>query len=243
MFPWKCSFSPLNIEPCVSPNSSTSTISSLQIWEQVLSSNSLPLLKCLHSTHSLLRRETKQNNKQHLWSPLLFTSVDKGRNGAMRRLTSSWCRRPGRWDTCHMWPHKHQAGCTRRPRTHTGPCRCTISPGWTCKCQCALSSCSSHPANPAHTDRSHNYRRHGLEDKKRHRLTHSFFFLFDRRLHLVMRSTQCARGKTRVWLDLEKREERVVSGWHYFSGCASFVLNIKHANKTPVLTLSKFNCF
>lgn len=119
--------------------------------------------------------KTKQNNKQHLLGPLLFTSVDTGRDGPVRRLTSSWCRRPGRWDTCHTWPHKHQAGCTRRPRTHTGPCRCTTSPGWTCRCQCVSSSCSSRPASLAHTDRSHSYRRHGLEDKKRHRLTHFFF--------------------------------------------------------------------
>lgn len=93
--------------------------------------------------------------------------LDTWYDNSVCRLTSSWCRRQGRWDTCHMSPHRHLAGCTHRPRTHTGPSRCTTSPGWTYRCQCAWSSCSSHPASLVHTDRSHSYRRHGLKERQR----------------------------------------------------------------------------
>lgn len=80
-------------------------------------------------------------------------------------LTSSWYRRRGRWDTCRTWPRRPPAACTRRPRTRTGPSRCTAGPCWTCRCRCAWSSCSSHPASLGRTGRSRSYRRHGLGEK------------------------------------------------------------------------------
>lgn len=54
-----------------SPISSTSTISSLQIREQELSSNNFPLLKCLHSTHSL--REEKHTLVHYIMTKVAMT--------------------------------------------------------------------------------------------------------------------------------------------------------------------------
>lgn len=142
----------------VSPNSSTSSISSLQIRVQVLSSNSLPLLKCLHSTHSL-PGEKKNHQSGH---QLISSSFPDNLCASVCKLTSSWCRHQDRWGTCHMWPHRHRAGCTHRPRTHTDPCHCTTDPGWTYRCQYVWSSYSSHPASLVHTGRNHSYRHHGL---------------------------------------------------------------------------------
>lgn len=141
----------------ISPNSSTRTISSLQIREQVLSSISLPLLKCLHSTHSLLK--CKISTISWFKGAKLNISVCK--------LTSSWYRRRGRWDTCHTWLRRHLVACTRRLRTRTDPSHCTGGPGWTYKCLYVWSSYSSHPASLVRTGRSHSYRHRALRINKK----------------------------------------------------------------------------
>lgn len=85
--------------------------------------------------------------------------------GYICRLTSSWCRRPDRWGTCHTWPHRPPAVCTHKPRRHIGPSHCTADPGWTCRYRCVGSSYSSPPASQGHTGRNHSHKRRDLRRK------------------------------------------------------------------------------
>ena len=116
-----------------------------------------------YTPHTPFKKRKHQSGQKHIQNCFPDSKYDV----SVCRLTSSWCRHQGRWGTCHMWPRRRRAGCTHRPRTHTGPSRCTTSPGWTCRCQCVWSSCSSHPASPEHTDRSHSYRRHDLREEEK----------------------------------------------------------------------------